>query len=219
LVRRVSERGACPISLPAVVDDTGSNRHGRTCAVLCQLPRMRQSQLYAFNSPHLSLAYTSTPSFLVVPTISAAFDIQPPVSGTTTPLAALSHIHRDTAKHRVQTRGLRWSVECQCQWQARLSPLSLRIPVIPLRDIPRRRCRRIHLRYHLAQHVSRLKASPGASSESSCVLHLSSRSAPAPTDAVSVLQLQPGLFVHRSRPQEGVHHTQLRSVRQGPFEE
>lgn len=103
LLRRVAELGACPISLPAVVmtrDQIATDGRASCCCPAC----------VRANSSHLSLAHTSTPSFLIVSTILAAFNIQPPISGTTTPLAASSHIHRDTAKHGVQTRGHRSSV-------------------------------------------------------------------------------------------------------------
>jgi hypothetical protein len=42
-------------------DGTGSNRQGQTCVVLCQLPRMRQSQLDASQLVSHLLIYTFIP--------------------------------------------------------------------------------------------------------------------------------------------------------------
>lgn len=43
---------------------------------------------------------------------------------------------------------------------------------------------------------------------------------PATTDSPSPeLQLQPGLLLHRRRTQEGLHHPQLRSIRESPLQQ
>lgn len=43
---------------------------------------------------------------------------------------------------------------------------------------------------------------------------------PSPADSPSPeLQLQPGLLLHRRRTQEGLHHPQLRSIRESPLQQ